>query len=322
MAQLYDWPLETLEAYKPPLTRARDFDQFWQSALAALEAVPATEHMETKPYPAEVELTWVQMRGADNVPVYGWYARPRHTAARLPGIVLFHGYNYCYEGGVNEVATWALHGYATLALMVRGQSAPDVTPSPQEHVSGWMTQGILSPATYYYRGVYLDAVRAVQWLSAHEEVWPRRVAVVGGSQGGGLALAAAALAAPWVAAVVAEYPFLAHFERAVDIAPEGPYGEIREYLRRHADPEVTTQVFNTLSYFDVMNLAPLVRAPVLMAVGLVDTITPPSTIFATYNHLTVADREIAVYRYFGHENMPHFVIRKLEFLRHHLKEAR
>jgi cephalosporin-C deacetylase len=92
-------------------------------------------------------------------------------------------------------------------------------------------------------------------------------------------------------------------------------------LRRHADPAVAARVFQTLSYFDVMNLAPWVQAPVLMAVGLVDTITPPSTIFAVYNHLTVPERDLAVYRYFGHETIAHFVRQKLEFLRHHLKIA-
>ncbi|MCY0878792.1 MAG: alpha/beta fold hydrolase [Firmicutes bacterium] len=319
MPQPYDWPLETLRDYRPPLTREADFDRFWEAALASLNDVPVTAQRVGASYPAPVVLESVEILGADGAMVRGWYARPRHQAEPLPGLVLFHGYNYSYEGGVNDVVGWALHGYAVLGMHVRGQSAPGVTPSPNEHVSGWMTQGILSPETYYYRGVYLDAVRAVQWLATVDEVRADRIAVVGGSQGGGLSLAAAALSAPAVAAVVSEFPFLAHFERAVDIAPEGPYGEICDYLRRHADPEIATRAFRTLSYFDVMNLAPRVAAPVLMSVGLVDTITPPSTIFATYNHLGSRDRDLAVYRYFGHEPIPHFVMRRLEFLERHLK---
>ena len=41
----------------------------------------------------------------------------------------------------------------------------------------------------------------------------------------------------------------------------------------------------TLSYFDIMNLADRVKVPVLMSIGLIDKVTPPSTVFAAYNHL-------------------------------------
>jgi len=48
----------------------------------------------------------------------------------------------------------------------------------------------------------------------------------------------------------------------------------------------TAQLFRTLSYFDCLNLADQIAVPTLVTVGLMDTICPPSTIFAAYNHIT------------------------------------
>lgn len=58
----------------------------------------------------------------------------------------------------------------------------DTGVSPHGHVPGWMTKGILDKDTYYYRGVYLDAVRALEVISGFEEVDETRIAVIGGSQ--------------------------------------------------------------------------------------------------------------------------------------------
>jgi cephalosporin-C deacetylase len=89
-----------------------------------------------------------------------------------------------------------------------------------------------------------------------------------------------------------------------------PYNEINEYFRRNTDPWIEEQAKKTLSYFDIMNHAQNIKCPVLMAAGLVDDITPPSTVFAVYNHLACR-KDIAVFRYFGHEYLPGFVEKQL-----------
>ena len=111
---------------------------------------------------------------------------------------------------------------------------------------------------------------------------------------------------------MADYPYLSNFERAVDVALEQPYLEINSYFRRNSDPEGEEKVFETLSYFDLINLAGWVKQPTLMAIGLIDQVTPPSTVFAAYNHLET-DKELKVYRYFGHEFIPAFQTEKLSF---------
>jgi cephalosporin-C deacetylase len=54
------------------------------------------------------------------------------------------------------------------------------------------------------------------------------------------------------------------------------------------------------SYVDNAVLASRIRAKTLISVGLRDTITPPSTVFAVYNAIT-APKEIAIFLYDGHD---------------------
>jgi cephalosporin-C deacetylase len=160
-----------------------------------------------------------------------------------------------------------------------------------------MTQGILSPHTYYYRRVFTDAVRAIEAARSRQDVDGAKIALTGGSQGGGIAIAASALV-PDVAASMPDVPFLCHYRRATEIIDTHPYGEISKYLTVHR--EKVEQVFTTLAYFDGVNFAPRIKAHSLYSVGLMDTICPPSTIYAAYNHLNTP-KTMKVYPYNNHE---------------------
>ena len=162
---------------------------------------------------------------------------------------------------------------------------------------GFMTRGILDFDSYYFRRLIADAVRAVDAARALPGVDPDRVAVTGGSQGGGLALAVSGLADGLVA-VMPDVPFLCHFRRAVDLSDTDPYAEIAHYLavhRGHVD-----QVFRTLSYVDGVHLGARATAPALFSVALMDPICPPSTIYAAY-HAYGGPASIEVYPFNGHE---------------------
>jgi cephalosporin-C deacetylase len=130
-----------------------------------------------------------------------------------------------------------------------------------------------------------------------DRVDPERVAVCGGSQGGGIALAAAGLAQGLIGAMP-EVPFLCHFERAVGMTDNDPYHEVVRYLSVHRDR--VEQTFATLAYFDGVNFAKRATAPAIFSVALLDPICPPSTVFAARNHYA-ADAEIEVYPFNEHE---------------------
>jgi cephalosporin-C deacetylase len=123
------------------------------------------------------------------------------------------------------------------------------------------------------------------------------VAVSGASQGGGLSLAAAALAADSVVLCHADVPFLCDIQRAITLAPNPPYTEIPDFLNENV--QLIDATLNTLRYVDCALLARRITARTLVSVGLMDDICPPSTVYAAYNEIT-APKDIEIYPYSGH----------------------
>jgi cephalosporin-C deacetylase len=230
-----------------------------------------------------------------------------------------------YGGGrglVQEDTFWAAAGYAHLIMDTRGQGSgwsSGVTPDPEGSApaqSGYLTRGITDPATYYYRRVFVDAVRVVEAAQTHPAVDAERVAITGASQGGGITIAVAGLV-PGLIAAMPDVPFLADFRRAVDIAGTEPYAEIERYLASHRDQADT--VFRTLSYFDAAVLGKRATAPALFSVAHMDQTCPPSTVYAAFNAYG-GPKEICDYEFNDHEGGQIWQrVRQLNWLRARLQ---
>jgi cephalosporin-C deacetylase len=263
----------------------------------------------------------VKFTGAHGHPVGGWFLRPggRQTT---PVVVTFAGYGGGRGVPAEHLALPAI-GISTFVMDTRGQGGGwtiGVTGDPgRPHDSpehpGVMTRGISSPDSYYYTRLYVDAVRAVEVAASLEGVDANRVGVCGTSQGGGLALAAAALTPSLVAAAVADVPFLCDFARAITISPSDPYREIADFLGQQVD--LVPAAMETLRYVDCALLARRITAECLISVCLMDEVTPPSTIFAAYNEIT-APKELAVYPFGVHDLPKTQLERRLGFLRSRL----
>lgn len=313
---LFDMPLEALREYRPEIRKMPDFGSFWERSLAESATQELNAKMEQVPYPLDtVECFRVCFDGFRNSRITAQYVRPANSSAgSLPAIVIFHGYNW-NSLTVAGYLKYILMGYSVLMVYTRGQNpaSPDLASYPNGGASGWMTLGIGDPDSYYYRNVFMDSVRAVDFVYSLPETDGSRIALEGGSQGGGLALATGALS-PHVSRVIAEVPFLCHFRRAVELSQNSPYGEISHYFRIH-DPlhETEEHVYETLSYFDCCNLADRIQGECLLSVGLEDTICPPSTIFAAYNRINTP-KEIRVYPDYGHNASSRHDEEKVAFL--------
>lgn len=301
----FDLPLDELRTYSPKVSEPADFDKFWAASIAAAQRFALTAAFQ--PVNDSIyRLATVEdagFCGFDGQTVRGWMLRPTNAAGKLPCVVSYVGYGGGRSLPIDHLAP-LVAGLAHFVMDTRGQGSgwspgdtSDEAVSGPSH-PGFMTRGIESRETYYYRRVMIDAVRAVEAAAAHPGIDANRIAVCGGSQGGGLALAAAALCNERVKACVADVPFLCHFRRATQIIDTRPYAEIAAYLAIHRNR--TEQVFETLSYFDCVNFAPRIKARTLVSVGLMDNICPPSTVFAAFNRI-VAPRNIRVYDYNNHE---------------------
>jgi len=312
---LYDLPLAELEAYRPEVAEPEDFDAFWA------ETLDETRRLPLDPRAADVSTRLrlirtqdVAFAGYGGDRIRAWLHSPRTDP--LGCVVELIGYGGG-RGLAHERLTWAAAGWAHLIVDTRGQGSswavgdtPDVERdggNPQH--PGFMTRGVRDPRTYYYRRLIADAVRAVE--AARALVEPARLVLRGSSQGGGVALAAAALA-PGVDGLLADVPFLCHIRRGVELTDEDPYAEVARYLRVHRDH--TAEVFRTLSYVDGVNFAARATAPALFSVALMDEICPPSTVYAAYNRYA-GPKEIVVYEFNRHEGgEAHQLARQLEWV--------
>lgn len=316
----FDMPLKELDAYRPERQEAPDFDAFWADSLAETRRHALNARFEPADYRLKVIETYdVTFAGYDGQPIKGWLLLPAQRSGPLPCVVEYIGYGGG-RGFPLEWLIWSCAGYATLIMDTRGQGSTwrhgDTPDLPSEGANpfhpGFMTQGILNPRTYYYRRVFLDGVRAVEAARSHPAVDVSRIAVTGGSQGGGITLAVSGLAPDLVAASLPDVPFLCHYRRATELVDTSPYVEITNYLKVHRDHVETA--FHTLSYFDGVNFAARARAKALFSAGLMDDICPPSTVFAAYNHYA-GPKEMRTYEYNNHEGGGiHHQLEKLKFL--------
>ena len=316
----FDLSLDELKTYRPARTEPADFDSFWKFTLEEARAHPLNATFERVDYGLSAqEMFDVTYAGFGGQPIKGWLILPVGAKQSLPCVVEYIGYG----GGRSLPIDWLLWssaGYAHFIMDTRGQGStwsPGDTPDlyadgGNAHYPGSMTKGILDPQHYYYRRVFTDAVRAIDAARSHPAVDASRIAVTGGSQGGGITIAAAGLV-PDVTAALPDVPFLCHYRRATELVDTFPYKEIAEYCHTHRDKIDT--VFETLSYFDGVNFAARSHAKALFSTALMDQVCPPSTVFAAYNHWA-GEKYIKVYPYNGHEGGGSYqTAEKLKFLK-------
>ncbi|GAB6856006.1 acetylxylan esterase [Microbacterium xylanilyticum] len=300
----FDLPDEELRTYRPDVADPADFDAFWQRTLEESRAVAKPPVLTRVEGPLTVfDVYDLRFSGYAGDEVRGWFVVPAGAEGPLPTVVEYNGYGGG-RGLPHERLAWAAAGYAWAFMDTRGQGSvwgtPGATPDPHgagPAVPGFMTRGIEDPHDYYYRRVFTDAVLLIDALRGLDIVDETRVAVTGGSQGGGIAIAAAGLSEGLVGAMP-DVPFLCHFERAVGLTENDPYNEVVRYLSVHRD--AAAQSFATLSYFDGVNFARRATAPALFSVALMDPICPPSTVYAAANHHG-APVEVAEYAFNEHE---------------------
>lgn len=301
MAQ-FDLPLDQLETYLPEREEPADFDDFWAETLRISRGHGPAEFTRIASPLRSIIVEDVTFPGFAGQPVKAWMLRPADGEVRGT-VVQYIGYG----GGRGVPEQWTLlasSGYAQFVMDSRGQGSggtagDTVDPNGRgPHVPGQMSAGIEDEHDYYYRRLFADAVCAVDAVRSHPSVDPERVVVAGGSQGGGIAHAAAGLCEGLAGAMI-DVPFLSHFRRALRITDSTPYSELTRYMQmRRGDEE---SVFRVLSYFDGVNFAARATAKALYSVALCDMVCPPSTVYASFNTYAGEDKEMAVYPYNGHE---------------------
>ncbi|MGH3170175.1 MAG: acetylxylan esterase [Trebonia sp.] len=310
---LYDLPLDQLRQYRTTTEEPAELDEWWTERLAMARALTKPLQL-TRHHPdlyGVLEVYDAEFSGADGNRVKAWYIKPPE-ADKI--VVRFIGYGGG-RGTPSEHMLLPSVGYSLFVMDTRGQGGRWTTGGTGDGSAGpenslVMTRGVTTPEDYYYTRLYTDAALAVD--AALELSGGAPVAVSGASQGGGLSLAAAALQRENVALCHADVPFLCDIQRAVTFSPTAPYSEISEFLAQNID--LVDATLDTLRYIDCALLARRITATTLVSVGLMDTVCPPSTVFAAYNEIT-AGKDIAVHPFSQHGVPSLHVERQLRHLR-------
>lgn len=315
---IVDMPLERLKEYAGTNPKPDDFEVFWDKSLDEMRRTdPCVELVPAKFRAPYAECFHLFFTGVGGARVHAKYLRPRNSSAPHPGLLMFHGYS-CHAGDWSDKLSYVAAGFSVMALDCRGQGglSEDKGGVKGNTLRGHIIRGMAdeNPEKLYFRNVFLDTAQLAGIMMALDDIDPGKVAAIGGSQGGGLTFACAALE-PRLNRAVALYPFLCDYKRVWDMdLALNAYAELRDYCRLF-DPlhEHEDDFFRRLGYIDVQHLAPRIRSRIIMATGLMDNICPPSTQFAAYNKIT-SEKELAIYPDYGHEGLPGMADRAFAWL--------
>jgi cephalosporin-C deacetylase len=270
------------DRHQTSVVRPSDFEEFWRATMAEVEKVPLNPSMARVPMRStpEVDVFEIHYDSLDGLRIAGWYCRPTESylPPPYPGLLIVPGY-------ISEPTlpkSWAKMGYAAVGVAPRGKLRSNSRFNPG--YPGLLVRDIVDPNTYGYRGFYVDACRAVDFLMTRPEIDTDRIGVHGSSQGGALTLTTAALRADAITCGAAGAPYLAGFMDSAALTHSYPYEEINEYLREFPDQEEAVRA--SVAYFDGINFAPMIRCPMLLYAGLGDDVCPPETAFALKQALT------------------------------------
>ena len=234
------------------------------------------------------------------VTVRGYYAEP-NDGKKHPVIMHYQGYDSGYRPGGQDATPWCFNGdgddlsanYAEFILSTRGQSINNRPASDRadgidrdftNEYGDWFAYNFGDKNKYYYRGAYMDVVRAIDFMATRPTSDMTNLYAEGQSQGGAFTYAAAALSGREFKAIAPGIAFMGDFPDYFQIVNWPAYvaRECQQALSMSDE-----EMYAFLSYFDTKNLATKIsdKVAVIATIGVQDNVCPPHTNIAPYNNL-------------------------------------
>ncbi len=200
MPLTFDFPFEQLKTYQGINPRPADFDRFWDQSLAEMHAVDAQVELVPAEFQAGfAECFHLYFTGTGGARVYAKLLRPKGAQKPHPAVLMFHGYSG-NSGDWSDKLGYVGQGFTVAALDCRGQGGLSEDRGEVTHTTfrGHIIRGLDdalagAPEKLLFRNIFLDTAQLARIIMEMPEVDPQRVGATGGSQGGALTVACAAL---------------------------------------------------------------------------------------------------------------------------------
>lgn len=297
------------EKIAPTQTEPADFDAFWAKGLAELAQIPLEARLTLLPDQCtdKVNVYHVSFRTVGEAwtapaRIYGIYCEPK-APGKYPALLRVPGAGVRPYGGDKGTAS---EGAITLEIGIHGIPVN----LPQETydqllagaLKGYWFFNLDDRDTYYYRRVYLSAVRANDFLTSRANWDGRTLVVAGASQGGQLSIVTAALD-PRVTALAATHPAGCDITGDLHERAGGWPRPFQQWNFPAPSPHATPAKIATTAYYDTVNFARRLKVPGFYNWGYNDDVCPPTSIYAAYNVIT-APKQLGLTLELAHSYTP------------------
>jgi cephalosporin-C deacetylase-like acetyl esterase len=223
------------------------------------------------------------MNNVNGAHIYGQMAKPTKPG-KFPALVIFQWAGAPYPLQKQWVTDRAAEGWLTLniephdVLPDQPQSYYDALP---QELKNYHLIGRDDREKSYFLQMYRADYRAVDYMTRRPDWDGKTLVVMGTSMGGQQALAVAGLHSK-ITHVIVNEPAGCDTNGTL-------HGRASGYPNWQSD---NPKIMKTALYFDPVNFASRIKATSLVAIGFVDTVTPPVGIWIAFNQIRAAKEAV------------------------------
>ena len=254
----------------PSVSRPADFDSFWATRLSEQAKIPINAELT----PIETDVAGVKLSmftlDALGSKAHGYLAKPDRDG-KFPAVIQLQ-YAGVYALNAHADALRAAEGW----LVINVDSHDKSPAEPSGNVPrNYAELGNTDREKSYFLNMYLRDSRALDYLLTRPDWDGKTLVLMGGSMGGQQSLVLAGLRPEKITAVL-----------TCVAAGADSNGDL--HGRKAGYPNWNSKdpaVMKTALYFDTVNFASHIKAPVLAGMGFIDTISPPAGVWTALNQI-------------------------------------
>lgn len=251
--------------------RPDDFDAFWESKLNAQAKVPI--HPILTPLQTDVPGVELNMFALDALGshAHGYVAKPAREG-KFPALIQLQ-YAGVYALNPHAAAQHAAEGWLAINVDSHDKLPSDASGNIPKN---YQAVGDTDREKSYFLNMYLRDSRALDYLLTRPDWDGKTIVLTGGSMGGQQSLALAGLRPEKI------------FSAVLVCVPAGADTNGNLHGRKAGYPNWPSdnaEAMKTALYFDTVNFASHIHAPVFAGMGLIDTISPPAGIWTMLNQI-------------------------------------